>query len=804
MDTLLHDLRFAARTLLKKPAFSVAAALCLALGIGANTAMFSVVNGVLLRPLPYPEPERLVAVWERSVEHSEERNVVAPANYLDWRAGSTVFEEMGVAMEYSFNLTGLGEPEEVPAQLISASMFPVLGVRPAFGRALTAADDAPGTEDVVVLSHGFWQRHFAGDRGVIGRRVMLNGQPFTVVGVMAEGFGIRASEAQLWAAIGLDPSVNYRESAGRFLTAYGRLKPGVTPERAQGELRTIAARLEQAHPRYNTGWSVNVFPLYDEVVGEARRPLYVLAGVVAFVLLIACANVANLQLAQAAARSREIAVRAALGAGRWRVARQLLTESLVLAVAAGAAGILLAYWAVSALRAAAPASLPRVQEVGLDGRVLAFSVVLSLLTGVLFGLVPALRAARSDLQETLRAGGRGVSGGGTRTRSALVVAQVALSLVLLVGAGLMLKSFARLINVSPGFNPEQVLTARLSLPSSKYATPAAKRAFQDELLRRVRALPGVRSATAATYLPFTGMAAASSFWIEGRPTPRPGEEPSADIRAVDADFFGTLAVPVRRGTPFSDADARAASTPLVINEAAARRLFPNANPLGERIHMPWGDTLVGEIVAVVGDVKHAGLDSVPEPTLYWPLQKFPSVGTVTLALRTAGDPMALAPALRREAKGIDPDQPLADVKPMLAYLGDSVERRRFNAALLGGFAAVALVLAAVGLYGVMSYTVAQHTRDFGIRIALGADARRVLGGVLRQALALVGVGLLVGVAGALAMTRVLTGLLYDVSATDPAVFAGIALLLTAVAAMASLLPARRATRVDPMVALRDE
>jgi putative ABC transport system permease protein len=358
--------------------------------------------------------------------------------------------------------------------------------------------------------------------------------------------------------------------------------------------------------------------------------------------------------------------------------------------------------------------------------------------------------------------------------------------------------------VSPGFNPEQVLTARVSLPLSKYETPAAQRAFQDELLRRARALPGVRSATAATYLPFTGLAAASSFWIEGRPAPRAGEEPSADIRAVDADYFRTLAGPVRRGTPFTDADARAASTPLVINEAAARRLFPDANPLGERIHMPWGDTLVGEIVAVVGNVKHAGLDSVPEPTLYWPLQKFPSVSTVSLALRTAGDPMALAAAVRRETKAIDPDQPLADVKPMLAYLGDSVERRRFNAALLGGFAAVALVLAAVGLYGVMSYTVAQHTRDFGIRIALGADARRVLGGVLGQALALVGVGLVVGVAGALAMTRVLTGLLYDVSATDPVVFAGIALLLTAVAAIASLVPARRATRVDPMVALRDE
>ena len=804
MDTLLHDLRFAARTLLKKPAFSVAAALCLALGIGANTAMFSVVNAVLLRPLPYPEPERLVAIWERSAERAEERNVVAPANYLDWRAGSSVFEEMGVAMEYSFNLTGLGEPEEVPAQLLSATMFPLLRVRPAMGRGLTAADDAQGTEDVVVVSHAFWRRHFAGDRGVLGKRLTLNGRPFTVVGVMAEGFGIRESEAQLWGALGLDLSVDYRQRSGRFLRAYGRLKPGVTPAQAQTELRTIAARLEELHPNYNKGWSVNVMPLYDEVVGEARRPLYVLAGVVGFVLLIACANVANLQLAQATARSREIAVRAALGAGRWRVARQLLTESLLLAVVAGVAGILLAYWAVAALRAAAPASLPRVQEVGLDAGVLVFSVLLSLLTGILFGLVPAIRAARSDLQGTLRAGDRGASGGGGRTRAALVVGQVALSLVLLVGAGLMLKSFARLINVSPGFDPEQVLTARVSLPRSKYETTAARLAFHDELLRRVRALPGVRSATAATYLPFTGMAAASSFWIEGRPAPRAGEEPGGDIRAVEADFFRTLEVPVRRGTTFSDADARAASTPLVINESAARRFFPNANPIGERIHMPWGDTLVGEIVAVVGDVKHAGLDSVPEPTLYWPLQKFPSVGTVSIAVRTAGDPMALAAAVRREVKAIDRDQPLADVKPMLAYLGDSVERRRFNAALLAGFAAVALVLAAVGLYGVMSYTVAQHTRDFGIRIALGADARTVLRGVLGQALALAGVGLVVGVLGALAMTRVLAGLLYDVSATDPSVFAGIALLLTAVAVLASLVPARRATRVSPMVALRYE
>ena len=804
MDTLLHDLRFAARTLLKKPAFSVAAALCLALGIGANTAMFSVVNAVLLRPLPYPEPERLVAIWEANAGLRSERNVVSPANYLDWRAGSTVFEETGVVMESSFNLTGLGEPEELPAQRLSATMFPVLGVRPAFGRGLTPADDAQGAEAVVVVSHAFWRRHLGSDRAALGKRLTLNGRPFTVIGVMPEGFNIRASEAQLFAPLRLDPSVDYRQITGRFLTAYGRLKPGVAPERAETELRTIAARLAEAHPDYNAGWTVDVYPLYDEIVGEARRPLYVLAGVVAFVLLIACANVANLQLAQAAARSREIAVRAALGAGRWRVARQLLTESLVLASVAGVAGILLAYWAVAALRAAAPASLPRVQEVGLDGRVLAFSVLLSLLTGVLFGLVPALRAARSDLQATLRAGGRGLSGGSTRTRSALVVGQVALSLVLLVGAGLMLKSFARLMNVNPGFDPEHVLTARVSLPGSKYANTAARLAFHDELLRRVRALPGVRSATAATYLPFTGMASASSFWIEGRPTPRPGEEPTAEIRAVDAEFFRTLEVPVRRGTPFTDAEARGASTPLVINEAAARQLFPNASALGQRIHMPWGDTLVGEIVAVVGDVKHAGLDSIAKPTLYWPLQKFPSINTVSIAMRTGRDPMALAAAARREAKGVDADQPLADVKPMLAYLGDSMERRRFNAALLAGFAGVALLLAAVGLYGVMSYTVAQHTRDFGIRIALGADTRTVLGGVLGQALALVGVGLAVGVAGALAMTRVLAGLLYDVSATDPVVFVSIAVLLTAVAVVASLVPARRATRVNPIVALQYE
>jgi len=806
MDTFLHEVRYAARTLLKRPAFTGAAVLCLALGIGANTAIFSVVNAVLLKPLPYREPARLVGVWERSAERGRERNVVSPANFLDWRAQNTVFEEMAAFVDRRMNLTGSGEPEEVPVQFVTASFFPLLGARPMLGRTFTAAEDVPGGADVVVLSHALWQRRLGGAADAIGKPMMVDGQPRTVVGVMPATFAIAGEHEQplLWVPLRLDPARNYREAAGRFMRSIARLKPGVTAEQADAQLRAIARRLEEAYPSFNAGWSTDVVRLDEQVVGDVRRPLLVLFGVVGFVLLIACANVANLQLAQATARQREIAVRAALGAGRGQIARQLLTESALLAVAGAALGVLLAFWATEAIGVGAAVLLPRAEEVALDGRALAFTGSLALLTGLAFGLVPALFASRADLQDTLKSGGRSGTPGGGRARAALVVAQVALSLVLLVGAGLMLKSFARLQGVDPGFDPDNVLTARIGLSGEKYRTDAQTNAFFQELLRRVSALPGVESAGAVSWLPFGGLGAATRYAIAGRPAPQPGQEPGADVRAVDPGYFRAMKIPLLRGASFSERDSRDSRTVVVISEALARTQFPNVDPIGQRIIMEWGDTLNAEIVGVVGDVRGKGLDSLPRETLYWARPQFPGQSFMSLVVRTKGDPMRLAGAVRGAVRAIDPNQPLADVRTMDSYLGDSVARRRFNAALLAGFAAVALLLAAVGLYGVMSYAVVQHTRELGIRMALGASTRAVLHGVLRQALVLAAIGVVVGVAGALTLTRVLSGLLYEVSATDPAVFAAIALLLTAVTLLASYIPARRATQVDPMVALRSE
>jgi len=806
MDTFLHDVRFAARTLLKRPAFTGAAVLCLALGIGANTAIFSVVNAVLLKPLPYREPARLVGVWERNAERGRERNSVSPANYLDWKAQNTVFEEMAAFVDWRANLTGSGEPEEVPVLVVTASFFPMLGARPMLGRVFTASEDAPGAPDAVVLSHALWQRRFGGAADIIGKSVTVNGRPHTVVGIMPATFAIAGEheQPQLWLTLGLNPARNYREAAGRYLRSIARLKPGVTAEQAGAQLRAIARRLEEAYPEFNAGWSTDVVRLDEQVVGDVRRPLLVLFGVVGFVLLIACANVANLQLAQATARQREIAVRAALGAGRGQIARQLLTESALLAVAGAALGILLALWATQLIGVSASVLLPRAGEVALDGRALAFTGALALITGLAFGLVPALFASRADLQDILKSGGRSGTPGGGRARSALVVAQVALSLVLLVGAGLMLKSFARLQGVDPGFDPDHVLTARIGLSGEKYRTDAQTNAFFQELLRRVSATPGVQSAGAVSWLPFGGLGSATRYLVAGRPAPQPGQEPGADVRVVDPGYFRTMKIPLLRGSSISDRDTRDSRTVVVISQSLARTQFPNVDPIGQRIIMEWGDTLNAEIIGVVGDVRGKGLDSLPRETLYWALPQFPGQGFMSIVMRTRGDPLRLAGALRAAVRAIDPDQPVSEVRTMDSYLGDSVARRRFNATLLAGFAAVALVLAAVGLYGVMSYAVVQHTRELGIRMALGASTRAVLHGVLRQALVLAAIGVVVGVTGALTLTRVLSGLLYEVSATDPAVFAAIALLLTGVALLASYVPARRATQVDPMVALRSE
>ena len=802
MDTLLQDLKYAVRALRRTPAFTLAAVACLALGIGANTAIFSVIDGVLLRPLPFKDPSSLVMVWETNRSHGRDRNVVSPADYLDWRAQNSTFSEIGSYIDWRANLTGVDEPVEVARAIATATFFRVLDVAPDLGRVYTPEEDAPNGPNVVVLSHRLWERHFGARRDALGTRLELDGRPFTVIGVMPESFGIEGSRAELWTPMHLDASVDYRTRTGRYLTCIARLKPGVTPQRAQADMSVIARRLESAHPIFNTGWGANVVPMYEQVVGGVRRALLVLGGVVAFVLLIACANVANLLLARSTARTREVAVRAALGAGRGRMVRQLLTESVVLSALGSAVGLVLAYWGVQTVKALAPRGVPRVNSIAIDGWTMTFTLVVALATGVLFGLAPALQAGRGNLQTILREGSRG-STGSSRARVMLVAAQVALSLVLLIGAGLMMRSFVRLQSVDPGFDPDGVLTGRIQLAGERYRAPAAASAFFDQILERVEKVPGVEAAGAINWLPFSGDGSATSYWIEGRPVPPPTSEFVADVRAVDPRYFRTMRIRVKRGQPF---DARAnteSPKQVVVNEAFVRVHFPTSNPIGEHVLMPWDDTLRAEIVGVVADTKHAGLDSLARPMIYWAMKQFPT-NFMTLVVRTKGDPMSLAPAIAREVRALDANQPFADPKPLDAYLRQSVAQRRFSMTLLGVFSGLALVLAALGIYGVLAYSVAQRTREIGVRMALGARDSTVAGMVVREALGVVGVGLAIGVAGAVALTRVLATLLYNISPTDPVTFAGVTLALGAVAVAASYFPARRAARVDPIVALRQE
>lgn len=805
MKTFTRDLRHGFRLLAANPTFTAIAVAALALGIGANTAIFSVVNSVLLRPLPYRDPASLAMVWEKSPRN--DRNVVSPADYMDWKSQNRVFSEMTIVMDFwRANLTGVGEPEQILQGAVSANFFRMIGVQPALGRSFVDGEDTKGRDHVAVLSHALWQRRFGADPAILGKTVVLDGVPHEVIGVLPAAFRWNSRATEVWVPYSLNPAQDYRATSGRYLSVLARLKPGVTLQQAQSELSTIARRLEEQYPAFNKNWGVNVVPLHEQAAGGMRKILVLLTAAVGFVLLIACVNVANLLLARAAARQREIAVRVALGAGRWQLMRQLLTESLLLAVLGGSLGLLLAWWGTDALVALAPKSLPRLSEVGVDWRVFGFTALMAVATGVLFGLVPAIVASKPNLNDALKESGRGTSGDlrRHRLRSLLVVGEVALALVLLIGAGLMIRSFQKLQAVDPGFNAEKLLTMRVSLPHSRYEKNPQVVGFFRDALARIEALPGVQSAGAINYLPLTGRASATDFEIVGRPKPGPGEAPVTDVRVADPNFFRAMGIPLLRGRTFTAHDTAESSPVLIINEELARTVFPGEDPIGKKLIIGWGPkSPEDEIVGVVGNLKHYGLDSKPGPTIYWSHARMP-YDSMTLVARTASDPNALAAAAIREIHAIDPDQPVSDVQPMEAVVFASVSESRFNVLLLAIFASLALMLAAVGIYGVMAYNVSQRTHEIGIRVALGARTGDVMSLIVGQGLLLTIAGIAIGVAGALGLTRLMASLLFGVTATDPATYAGVSLLLAIVALAATYIPARRAMKVDPIVALRCE
>jgi putative ABC transport system permease protein len=803
----LNDLRYAVRLQRKNPGFTIVAVIALALGIGANTAIFSVVNTVLLRPLPYKDPERLVMVWEEATKAGYPTDTPAAANFVDWRDQNQAFEGMAAIADESFNLTGSGDPERLEGRRVSANLFPLLGVEPQLGRVFAAAEDQPGSERVVVLSYKLWQRRFGGDAGIVGKTLNLNGAGYTVVGVMPARFQFPTADDEAWVPIAFTQE-DATNRGRHYLEVVGRLKPSVTLNQAQAEMSTIATRLQQQYPQSNTDLGAVITPLHEHLVGDIRPALLILLGAVGLVLLIACANVANLLLARAAVRQKEIAVRVALGARRWRLIRQFLTESVSLSVLGGLVGLAIAYGGLMVLKSFIPENISQAREISIDYKVLGFTLLVSVGTGLIFGLAPALQSVRFNQMETLKEGGRDAATGGSgkRLRGLLVMAEVAISLVLLIGAGLLINSFLRLRNVDPGFRAENLLTMRIVLPEPKYEKRVRRSVFYTDLVQRVQSLAGVRSAAVTTNLPLYRQGNSISVSIEGKPEPPPGQEQIVVTRMISPSYFDTMTIPLLKGRGLTDQDTDDSPNVAVISETMARRYWPGEEPVGKRlaigkVRSP-ADLI--QVIGVAKDVRQFELTADPKPQMYLTYRQFGFFDLRDLVVKTDVDPASLAATVRNAVWEIDKDQPVSNIRTMEDILGDSIARQRFSMLLLAIFASVALVLAAVGIYGVMSYSVAQRTHEIGIRMALGAQTSAVLKLAVGYGLKLVGAGIIIGLIASFALTRVMSTLLFGVTATDPTTFMLISLLLIAVAAIASYLPARRATKVNPIIALRYE
>ena len=808
MTTLLKDVLYALRIMRKSPGFTVTAVLTLALGIGANTAIFSVVNATLLRPLPFPNPERLVVIQNQYKAVGLDSAAASVADYIDYRKQRQLFTEVAAVDTNDFNLTGVDRPERLQCGEATSGLFVVLGIQPILGRVFTYEEDQPGKNQVVLLTQGLWKRRFGGDPGVIGRTIRLNDKPYTVVGVVPSILQWFAP-LDAWIPTGFTPhDMDPALRTNQFLFILARMQPGLSLEQARAGMAAFGRTLAKNFPNFYTpssGWAIRVDSLNELLVGDIRGALLVLLAAVGFVLLIACANVANLLIARAAGRMRELSIRAALGAARWRIARQLLTESIMLGLLGGGAGVLFGMWGVALLVNGGPRELPRLDEVTVDGRVLAFTAALALVTSVLFGLAPVMQVAVGNLHDLLKLGARGAAGNlrRHRTRSALVIAEVGLSLVLLIGAGLLLRSFARLQKVDPGFRAQNVLTFGISLPPARYPTQGRTSAFFHAVLDRVTTLPGAESAGAVSPLPFSGSNASGSFDIEGFTVPANGPAPHADQRVVSPGYFAAMGIPLLRGRLLSNADSADAPLAVVIDEALAQQYWKDKDPIGRHLRH-FSDKSWATVVGIVGHVQHNALDAkLRKSTFYWSYLQAPAQN-LQFVVHTAGDPMSLANAVQRQVAGLDKDVPIFDVKTMDQRVAASLANRRFAAWLLAAFSFIAMLLAAVGLYGVMAQSVLQRSREIGVRMALGAQSGDVLGMILRQGATLIAGGLIAGILAALALTSLMKSLLFGISPEDPLTFAGVAALLVLVALVATYIPARRATHVDPVNTLRYE